>query len=193
MNGLGGKHPLTLDAPHNFPSSRILRTLLSTAAVALLVVLPSHVDARQEQVKPVGDRSARPQPFDLPGHEHHPANSIIGNETPHLVPTDVAVSLLLRTLGDADRRDRSDPLNRVGKFIRHIEKASGHAFSAPERRLIVEAARSIAATDKPNGFAHRAVAQTTWSSLLAAVSPPSRASLGTFVELNVKHHTKILR
>lgn len=134
-----------------------------------------------------GDHPAQPATFDQPGHQHHPPNSVVGRDTPDLIPDALATGLLLRAVSDAKRRDGTSGTNTLERYVKHIEKSTGHTFNPLDRQSIFE----FAANDLRGRRASDA--DGLWRQLLTRVNPEARRALVQFRDVNVKRNTKLLR
>lgn len=161
--------------------------LVFSLAAAVLVARSAGLTAQAEKL---GDRPARPAPFAQVGHIHHSPNSVDGSQTPDLIPTRVATNLLLRSLSTAKRADDGDGRHRIAQFVEHIERKSGYQFNPFDRKTIL----AWAAGDVlQRGPVRRDAAETSWNEMLSRVNPDARKALRSFLDNNVKRHTKLLR
>ena len=166
------------------------------AAMALLTVslIPAQPSARRNTISAVrtelGDHPAAPTPFEMVSHVHHPPNSLVGETTPDLIPTEIASGLLMRMLGTLKARDMGQPGGArpaLGKFIHRIEKATNHQFNDFDRASIELFASVDLKGSRPKRRAE------AWDELKHRVSPSARRALERFLQENVKRQTKVLR
>jgi hypothetical protein len=142
-----------------------------------------------------------------PIHAHHRQGSIIGSETPELIPDSVAFHLVLRLI--ADLEDGGDQ-QRLRAYLNYIDAASstpGALTSADKDRLLAAARdhklRSqqlvtlpllpggTAITQTPAQTRNAAIAQTV-SALPQQLTPHGHAAFVRFVQQSAKRSMKRL-
>ena len=170
---------------------KVRRYLRRSFAVALLACasagLSSSSATRASSVQE-GPRPASPPPFLEPGHVHAKQGSIIGKETPHLIPTDVAAGLMLRAISLAHRNGGDDSL--LDTYFANIERASGSKLLARDRAMLLAAAEwysnSTLNDANRSNTVRQAAAQSAWRQLTVDLPFDKVAALDRFVEQHVK-------
>ena len=136
---------------------------------------------------------------DDPRHVHHPPGSIVGKDTPHLIPADLAQRLMFTAIaGMARGQSRA-----LGFYFASIENETGFNLSDSDRQHIVAAAReyvSQTAATGPNSNSlgqtdagRAAIAAKVWSELAAALSSDGLRAIHQNVEGRVKRNIVILK
>lgn len=141
----------------------------------------------------VRDRAAK----DAPQHVHHPPGSIIGNEPPQLIPSEIAIALMFRAIATA----ASAGERHLGGYFDNIEGISGTPLAHADRVAITTAARAyvnaMSSAPQDDGridlARHRArTVSRVWGDLHRALSPEAQIALQFFVEQYVKRNVKLL-
>jgi hypothetical protein len=137
-------------------------------------------------------------------HLHHPAGTIVGSQTPDLIPTDEAVATMLRTLAGLAADDKHGPA-LLTAYFRRIQLVANQRLTDVDKDLIrgsaiayANATRIRTATRSgisPKDFANarRVSAANEWNHLRNSLSPDGRTGLELYVERYMKSHIKLLK
>lgn len=174
----------------------VMGLVLSTLMVGSLVSMGAAgpLSKRGEKVRIGAHVAAPPLPHSAK-HEHQRPGSVIGADTPQLIPDDVAIGLLFRTIAHLSQQSgqKGEALQR---FVSHIERTSDIRFTEQERLALLAAANQYAEqTAQPDAFRslRASAAIGGWDALQVSVSPAVSKGLRRFLDLNVKHNIKILK
>jgi hypothetical protein len=132
---------------------------------------------------------------------HHAPGSIIGKETPHLIPDEVAIGLLFR--GIADLNDRG----LVSVYLDHIERITNQSLEASDREAILSAAKTYREQTRtiglegattgvpPAEYPQQSIksAKEQWLELSTSMTPHGKALLQRYVEGHHKTTMKVLK
>lgn len=147
----------------------------------------------------IGDHAAPQPPFQDPGHVHYPRGTIVGQFTPELIPTDLAVRMMLRSVATASERDATTGSKLLPAYFRLIAgPAITHhpdLFDSQQQELVVTAAleyhretgaETRAPMDGSFGTHTNNKAKQVWERLRSTMSPDAFTLLDLHVNGRVK-------
>lgn len=109
-------------------------------------------------------RGAPPRDIKLP-HQHHPPGTIVGRETPHLIPRDVTLSVFFRALNAAGVHPKASR-SAERAFFDRMQRVSGINLSDFDRKtLALAAAAYVTATKEKTDFRNRRIQALTAGSM----------------------------
>jgi hypothetical protein len=181
----------------------VVLTLLSKSSADAEAGSPRAAAAAQSPVLLTNFQRAKGITTD--NHIHHPPGSILGSQTPELIPTEGAIEQLLRAV--ATLNANSDGGKLLSSYLSLMDQVDGPSLTEGDRSLLGDSALSYMsrtrltpsaegpATISKADFAAKRLelAALTWSQLESQLSENGRLALQQFIELRVKPNMTILR
>jgi hypothetical protein len=141
--------------------------------------------------------AAQTRAFGRANHVHHPPGTIVGSDTPDLIPDHVAIGLMLRAIAGMARQNGGS----LKAYFSNFETTSGTKVSDEERRTITGAAvQYVAETRKPDeqrvidgGASRIAVSARIFADLTQTLRPALSQALHEHVQARVKKTLSLCR